>query len=194
LGGDTPEASIEKISSNIIKVNVSLDLDRTVEQDDWQINITPGFIPDFHWTPHLTPTDDHIISQHAFRSPAMAVSNKQQQLIVIPDLDILKKDLPVKWYMDLDAKNNILTLGVSNYKVKEHVLFTRDNGSVFPEGKFEFGFYLMSYEDETSLFNPWRNILSFLWDRWGMELYKEGQPIKGSLEPYVKHTYNWAFN
>ncbi|MDX1285609.1 MAG: hypothetical protein R3182_11375, partial [Draconibacterium sp.] len=189
-----PEINVEVISSNIIKVNLELDINETIKQDDWKINIKPAFQPDFHWSPHLTPTDDHIISQHVFRSPALIISDKQNQLSIIPDLDLLRQNTGSPWYMDLNAMNNQLILGISNYKVKEHVLFIREKGTEFLAGKFKYGFYILADKKENGEINPWRNVSSFLWKKWGRPLYQQGQPIKGSLQPYVEHTYNWAFN
>ena len=194
LGTYEPEISIETLSDELVRVNLTYHLDAAVRQDDWQVYITPKFQPAFHWAPHLTPTDTNIISQHVFRAPALIVADQQKQVVVIPDLDLLKNNSPVKWYMDLDAEDNVLTLGASEYGRAHHVLFTKDTGMVIPQGDFQFGFYLMAQQDSASLFNPWRKPLAFFWERWGQPLYESGEPIQGSLEPYVQHTYNWAFN
>ena len=152
------------------------------------------FSADFHWSPHLTPTDEHIISEHVFRAPALVVSGEGKQLTILPDIDIIQQEAPVNWYMDMDAINNKLSLGLSQYKVREHVLFVRDSGAVYPPGKLEFGFYMIASDKAEDFANPWRKILSFYWDNWGRPLFESGEPSKGSLEPYVEHTYNWAFD
>jgi len=61
-----------------VKVSVSFELSDSIKQDDWQVSITPAFNPDFHWAPHLTPTNEHIIAQHVFRSPAVIVSSSKK--------------------------------------------------------------------------------------------------------------------
>ncbi|MEX2335992.1 MAG: hypothetical protein WD555_01820 [Fulvivirga sp.] len=194
LGPYSPKVHYETISDNLVKVSLSWVLEDTLKQDDWQVNITPKFWPDFHWTPHLTPTSEHIIAQHVFRAPALIVSSPHQQLTIIPDLDVLKKKSPVDWYMDLNAPENILTLGFSESEVKEHVLYTRKSGAVYPPGPLEFGFFIMTSQDKADLFNPWRNVLSFFWENWGRQLYESAEPLeKRDLEPYVKYTYSWAF-
>ncbi len=34
-----------------------------------------------------------------------------------------------------------------------------------------------------------------MWNKWGAPLYRTGEPLhQPDLEPYVKQTYNWAFN
>jgi hypothetical protein len=195
LGAYHPEVSYEVLSDSLVKVALTWTLKDTLKQDDWQVNIFPGFKPSFHWAPHLTPTDEHIIAQHVFRAPALVLSSTQKQVTIIPDLDVLEDGAPVDWYMDLNAIENKLTLGLSESEVKEHVLYTRKPGAVYPPGKIKFGFYIMTDNDEASLFNPWRKALSFFWKKWGKPLYESGEPLlKKDLEPYVKHTYNWAFN
>ena len=139
----------------------------SLHQDDWQVNIVPGFVPEFHWAPHLTPTDNYIIAQHVFRAPALIVTSREKNLTIIPDLDLLNNDSPVDWYMDLDAPDNTLTLGLSKSEVKEHVLYVRTPGAVYPPGKISFGFYILYSEDEEDVRNPWRDALAFLWERWG---------------------------
>jgi hypothetical protein len=96
--------------------------------------------------------------------------------------------------MDLDAENETLVIGASKSRVPQHVLFTRDSGMVVKPPVFDFGFYVMVNDDKESLEDPWRKPLAFLWKNWGKALYDQGEPIKGNLETYVKHTYTWAFD
>ncbi|MDQ2863224.1 MAG: hypothetical protein M3R50_06165 [Bacteroidota bacterium] len=189
-----PTVKYNIISKNLVRVYVSWDLRDSVKQGDVQITIVPAFKPNFNWAPHLTPDDDHIIAQHVFRTPAMIGSSVNKQIIIIPDIDILKKGSPVDWYMDMNAPENKFTLGMSQSQVKEHVLFVRKAGAAYPRGRIEYGFYIMTANDKESLFDPWRKVLSFFWKNWGAPLYKSGAPLHHkNLEPYVEQTYNWAF-
>lgn len=196
IGGKPPEVSYQVFTDSLVKISLTWDLQDTVRQDDWQVVVSPAFKPDFHWAPHLTPTNDHIIAQHLFRSPALIVSSAEKQLTIVPDLDLLlKKTTPVDWYMDMNAPGNQLVLGMSRSKVKEHVLFTREAGAVYPPGKVTFGFYIMISDNEGAIFNPFRKVLSFFWTNWGDRLYENGEPLgRWDLDPYVKHTYSWAFD
>lgn len=194
LGNQKGEIIYEQISEHVTHVKITFTLAKGVEQDDWQMRVTPSFTPSFHWAPHLTPTPRHIIDQHLFRSPALILSDSNQVLTLIPDLDIMQQGTPVRWYLDLDAKQNMLTLGMSNSSVAEHVLFHRATGASYPAGLVEIGFYLMHHTDKASLENPFRAPLHFLWSRWGSPLYQSGNPVDGALETYVDHTYHWAFN
>lgn len=194
LGNEKGKQTVTVVSPGVMHVKLTFALEEPHQQDDWQIALTPAFTPTFHWAPHLTPTPHHIISQHVFRSPALIVSDDRQQLALIPDLDIMVEGTPVNWYLDLDAEQNKLILGMSNNRVEDHVLFRRAPGASYPEGVVEVGFYLLSTTVEEALANPFRKTLEFLWDRWGHSLYKNGNPLEGPLKPYVEHTYNWAFN
>jgi hypothetical protein len=194
LGGKIPEVSYSVVSENTVKVSVSIDLIDSVQQDDWQINIIPAFLPDFHWAPHLTPSEDHIIAQHAFRAPAMIVSSDERKLTLIPDLDILQKNSSVDWYMDMDAPNNTITLGMSESRVREHVLFVRESGAVFPPRKTEFGFYILVSDKKESIINPFRDAVAFLWNNWGNNAFQSMASGFTELEKYVEYTYNWAFD
>lgn len=193
LGTNDVQVGYSVVSENTLKVSVTFDLKDTIRQNDWQVNITPAFKPDFNWAPHLTPTENHIIAQHVFRSPALVVTSYNKQLTIIPDLDLLIKHQPVEWYMDMDAVGNKLTLGLSKSKVQEHVLFVRKPGAVYPPGKIEFGFYILVSDKKEDVFDPWRKVLSFLWGKWGQKQYEITALMSKHLEKYVEHTYNWAF-
>ncbi|WP_029905033.1 hypothetical protein [Prevotella sp. 10(H)] len=189
-----PKQTIQFLNDRILHIKLEYNLTEDIQEDDYQINITPAFKPDFSWAPHLTPTDRHVIDQHVFRSPAMIVSDKKKVLTIIPDIGILKKGSQMRWYMDMDAPNNILTLGMSNSRVSDHVLYEKTPGARYNKGVVEFGFYIIISSDIKDIQNPFRTPLSFFWERWGHQLYESGNPVKGDLEPYVKHTYNWAFS
>src|SRR5690554_5526942 len=93
-------SKVTVIDENILHFNITFSLSNDVRQEDWRVVITPGFEPSFHWAPHLTPTDHHIVEQHVFRSPALIVNDDSRSFMLIPDLDIMKKGTPVRWYMD----------------------------------------------------------------------------------------------
>ncbi len=194
LGNTKGSVTIRQVDKNTAHVKIVFALNDSVAQDNWQLDIIPSFKPNFHWAPHLTPTDKNIIAQHVFRSPALIASDNKQVLIVIPDPNIINKKPAVRWYMDMNAPENVLTLGMSDSRVSDHVIYERQAGAVYPAGEVEFGFYLMVYNDKESIQNPFRRTTSFFWNRWGSNLFVNGNPAKGSLMPYVEHTYHWAFN
>jgi len=193
IGGQLPQLSYQKIAPQVLKVRVSVDLPEDVRRDDWRIRILPAFQPTFHWAPHLTPSDSHIIAQHVFRAPMMMLTDQRKQLVIIPDVDLLNNTLARDWYMDMDATKNQLTLGRSLAQVGEHVLFKRKSGNTYTRGKFEFAFYVLAFDDREVAENPFRRPLAFYWKNWGADLFDKGEPISGDMETYVRHSYHWAF-
>jgi hypothetical protein len=203
-----------EIKSDLVMITLTFDLNSDVLQNDWQVVIKPSFKPDFNWAPHLTPTDSHIIDRHVFRTPALIAADTEKGLAVIPAVEIMTETGLPNWYMDMDALDNTLTLGMSNSKITGHVLYERNQGALYKRGKVEFAFYIYTY-DRDELKNPFRKPLSFFWERWGMglehtrenatESIKESylskynidkfkDEIKDGLAPYVEHTYRWAFD
>lgn len=194
LGGCAPVVEREQVNEHVHRYTFTFSLSEEIRQDDWQVRLTPAFEPVFHWAPHLTPTDRHVIDQHVFRSPAMIVQDGVRTLTLVPDLDLMSAKAPVKWYMDLDAERNRLTLGMSFTEVKEHVLFERASGAVYPAGTVKIGFYLLVSEDAEAIDNPWRLALDFLWSGWGSAAFRGGAPRIAPIERYIEHTYRWAFH
>lgn len=194
FGPYDPVVTITPQGNDMVKVSVSVDLDDTLKLDDWKISIRPSFKPTFHWAPHLTPTEDHIIAQHVFRAPALIVTDPDHYLALIPDLDLVGATGQPAWYMDMDAATNTLSLGISRSLVKEHVLFRKSPGQKVSPGQFRFAFYVMTSRSPELVADPWRQPLSFMYTSWFKPLASKGQPVPGSIEPYLKHTYNWAYN
>ena len=186
LGDAEFSSEVTQVDENILKIHIRFDLKDTVKQDDWQVRIKPAFKPEFNWAPHLTPTVNNIIDQHVFRSPALIATDQQRGIVIIPDLDILSRSGKNRWYMDMDAENNILSLGMSASKVSDQP------GAVYEGGIVEYGFYIIKYTEKQELANPFRLPLQFMWNKWGHDrLVKLSSE---DFEPYVKYTYNWAFN
>ena len=192
LGDQKVDVAVSMMHRNVAKVLIEITVTDTIQQDDWKVELTPSFTPTFHWAPHLTPTDDHIIAQHVFRAPALIMADKSRQVTIIPDLSLLNDHKGPDWYMDLNATENKLILGMSESAVKEHVLFVREEGAEYKSGTIKFGFYILLNDDKKALFNPWEQGLDFLWETWGQGAYD--QTDKLNLDPYVDDTYNWAFN
>ena len=194
LGGAVPKARLTRETGNLFRIRLEFDLPSEVAQDDWQIRIVPAFDPDFHWAPHLSPREGLVMDQHCFRSPALIAGAEARMVTLVPDLDVMLLEQPVRWYMDLDAPENTLMLGMSDTEVVRGQFYSRKPGAQFPAGKVTFGFYIYLPAGEEDIRNPWRPVLSLLWEKWGKTLFESGQPLSPDLDPYVKHTYNWAFN
>jgi hypothetical protein len=193
LGGVEPTVDVTRGADGIVRFRLTFDLPAAVAQDDFRVDVEPAFTPDFHWSPHLTPTSRHVVDQHSFRSPALIVSGPPCTLALVPDLDLLLEGSPARWYLDLDAPANKLTLGMSETDVEGHVFYVRKTGASYPKGEVRFGFLAFALTSSEARRNPFRPMLSYLWERYGRSLFANGQPLRSDLTPYVEHTYRWAF-
>ena len=196
LGGIESDINLKKLNSELYHLQITFQLDKDVTQDNWQINFKPKFTPNFNWAPHLTPEENDIIDQHAFRAPVVIVSDDENYLAILPDLNMMpKKDIPERRYLDMNAETNTITFGASCYQVRDHVLFERKKGAKYAKGVVEFGLFIMVSNDKNDIFNPWRKPMSFLWEKHGSAMFAKKEPIgQTDLTPFVEHTYNWAFN
>lgn len=194
IGNIPGTVAYQVVSADRLYVRITWNLPAAVSQDSLNVSVLPAFTPGFNWAPLLTPEKHHVIAQHVFRAPALIVANDAKLLSVVSDLDLLQQERSVPWYMDMDALRNQLVLGMGNTAVKEHVLFTRAPGAVFPKGRVSLGFYCLVSEKKDALQNPFQQTVSFLWSKWGTPLYREGELLQRTdLDPYVKQTYEWAF-
>ena len=170
-------------------INLSAELEEELPVGDWHVQICPSFPADFTYTPHLTPESDNVIDMHVFRSPAMMMGQGDKILCVLPVTDGVQ-DGANRYYMDLDALNNVMTLGITTTRKGAHVLYHRTNQAVLPKGPFLFQLRIMLLEGEATK-NPFRPVLSFYYEQYGKEDSKLLTPCSALL-PYVEHTYSWA--
>ncbi len=190
-----PVFEFKPVSKNVYHLQVSWENDMDISLPSWEICIEPKFQPNFHWAPHLTPTDNHIINQHVFRSAGMIVKDDKHMLSVIPDVSLLQKIPQVDWFMDLNAVDNKLSLGMANAKITDHILYEKETSSHFKSGRYEFAAYIMVDNNKSVIQNPFGRVNKWMWEEWGEELWKKKEPLGSvALEKYVEHTYNWAFN
>ena len=195
IGGVEPNLAIKKVKKGLYKLTYTYELDRDMQQNDVQIVLRPNFTPTFNWAPHLTPEDDFVIDQHVFRNPAMIVQDNSKSLTLLMDIENDFSNSGYRIYMDMNAIDNELILGMSQTHVHGHTLYKKKEGAIFKKGKKMISFYLMvSENDNHVLNNPFRDVLSFLWDAEGHEYYKQARSsdlIK--YERFSEHTYDWAF-
>ena len=176
------------------RIRLRWELNEALELDDLALSFQLHFDPEFWWAPHLAPEEGHVIAQHVFRSPALISASSQGAFILVPDLDICGQNRDTPWYMDFDAQEKRMVLGMSLTDVPEHVLFRKIPGMKLGPGFVDLSFYLLWLKEKGDLFNPWSTVSSFLWDRWGKPLYDQGEPTRIPLERYVEHCHAWAFD
>ncbi|MDD3411217.1 MAG: hypothetical protein PHY12_10460 [Eubacteriales bacterium] len=191
LPGAGPRAECVRESANRFLLRITAELEQETAAGDWQLCVRPAFAPDFSYTPHLTPTPEHVIDMHVFRTPALMMGQGGRVLCVMPVLDGVANDAN-RQYMDLDFPHRVMTLGITTTEVHEHVLYRRTNRAVLPKGAFCFEVRLLLLEGEEAA-NPYRSVLAFYWETYGRADCAR-LPACPALLPYVRYTYGWAFD
>jgi hypothetical protein len=194
LAGQPPTITTADVGDGWQRVRLTWQLDQPVQQDELAIAFHLTFEPDFWWAPHLAPREGDCIAQHVFRSPALIAARGAEILVIVPDLDICGRNPDTPWFLDLNAPERTLWLGMSQTTIPEHVRYQKRGGMTFAAGEVSLGFYWLAYTDDQQPRNPWRRVTQFLWERYGRPLYDQGQPLTVPLDRYVEHVYNWAFN
>ncbi len=194
LAGQAATITTEELGDGWQRVRLTWQLDQPVQQDELTITFPLDFSPDFWWAPHLAPRAGDCIAQHVFRSPALIAAKGSDVLVIVPDLDICGSNPETPWFMDVDAPQRTLALGMSKTTIPEHVRYAKTGGMTFAPGEVSLGFFWTAYRDAATPLNPWRRVSQFLWDRYARTLYVQGQPLTVPLDRYVEHVYTWAFD
>ncbi len=157
--------------------------------DDWQLSFVTDRRPDFCWAPQLTPEDGHVIDRQVFRCPAAVFAGQGWVTALLPDLGVMAAS-PQRWYMDVDAPESRLSLGMGEAAVDGHVLFRRMPGQVLRGTETHIACFLFHSEAPEDVENPFRAILDFYWRAEGEPLYLSApQPPYAA---YCAHAYAWA--
>jgi hypothetical protein len=120
---------------------------------------------DYAWAPSLRPENDHIISEEAFKSPAIVVQRKKLLAALMPDPD-LPRLLPVS--LDLDLQNGLLSAPILAYGFcasEPDGFFSYHDRSMLlrPEDRtLKLGFWLHLNADAKT-FNGFEPVQGFIW-------------------------------
>lgn len=190
-GEAEPVFSAAELQDHLWRCTVECRLDQACSQPDFCVSLTAGFTPDFYWAPHLTPEDGNIAARHIFRTPAVILKNRQYGLTLIPDVRVLDAQ-PVPAYLDMDAFEQKMTIGLADARIEGHVLYRRAKETVYPKGRLRIAFFMIADMEPPE--NPFRRVLSFFWDTYGKNDFFRLTEPKRDLSPYISHTYDWAFS
>jgi len=188
-----PEVTVTDAGQGWQRVRMAWRVAEPVQQDEVAVRVALNFEPDFWWAPHLAPADGYIMAQHVFRSPALIAAKGADTFVLVPDLEICGANEAQPWFMDLDAPERTLVLGLARSDLDTHVLYRKAPGMTLGPGTVELGFFVTACADEGECRNPWGRVTRFLWARYGHPLFEQGQPHTVPLDQYVKRTYHWAF-
>lgn len=155
------------------------------------------------WKPHLCPEEGMVIGDAVFRSPAIVFERGMDTFALIPDLHQLGAWRRVPHVMDFVLPERELFYGLAHYEKTGHVYhrLTQRRCPV-EQGQELFRFYVVLWEGA----GGGRSLIPvsrWLWERFARpaaalpaiqaELGKSLTAALQELEPYARHTYDWAF-
>ncbi len=147
------------------------------------------------WVPHLAPTPDHVMGDHAFRSPAIVLANRRIAIALVPDLDDVARQYTagVRTWLDYDHPNSTVTLAAGSYKVSGHVLYKRADLS-YAGQSIKLRMHVVTSTAAQDLENPYGLAARWLWNRWGRPRHQVGGSQRASIDTYAKYIARWAFS
>ncbi|MBO9606577.1 MAG: hypothetical protein J7639_11520 [Paenibacillaceae bacterium] len=176
-----------------VDVSVASGGDGTIAGALLRMPLAPGL--QCVWKPHLCPEPDMAIADRVFRSPAIVLEDERRLVALIPDLDALRPSGPLPHAMDYALPGHELVYGLCACEERGHVYYGLRPEPVAAE-RASFRFYLAEWNKPAGAARrDLRPVERFLWRQFARREMAERRtpPVPAALEPYMEHTYGWAF-
>lgn len=198
------QINISEYAENIIHFEVELKTDSLIAVKDLFMQLK--FLPqnpdswskcrkDFHWVPNIKSSPLQVASDHVFRSPVILMMYDSVGVALIPDLDLLPKNRPAPYYLDMRFPENDapeIIYGISKYQVEPHQYYSKsDEPFVVKKGRIKMGFYLI-INPNISKNELLRETNSFLWEKFGDKYINRHEPQTVPFKQYAKYGYGMA--
>ena len=208
--GHSMEMQLQLKSDNHLYVTVRDRL--SADQDSLrigQIMTHLFFIPDgkaegsvepleFAWIPNLHRTEEGVVGDHFFRSPAVILFNEGLYVSMIPDLDLFAKNHVIQHAMDFRtfATGRIeaprLSFGICPYEVDGHIYTKHRPDFTVPFNGKEISYAFNLFMGKTDSRNEVTKMTTtFLWDTYGHKYFNDIRPQVLPFEEYGRqYTYH----
>lgn len=138
--------------------------------------------PDYVWTPCLRPAPRDVIADHCFRSPAVILQKNGVCCSLIPDVDLLSEEQPLRTAMDLmcgHKKGPKMSFGFVGWRTRGHVYYERDplKRVELEDSSLRYGFSLLTNVDEPEGMG-YRKVTRFMWNRYGRPRLRDTRPLQ----------------
>lgn len=162
-----------------------------------------GEDPEFTWAPNLRPSDDAVIGDIAFFSPAAIVQHGRYAAALMPDLDTLKRNRPMPAALDLDLTNGLLfapllSYGFCDYEATAGGRYFRHDITMsrrLDNNKLSYGFNIM-VDADCKRNSAYKQVARFLWGKHGRSATSARSTItnlKSEMVPDARGAYGlWA--
>ena len=196
------EITVDTISDGIYYVKLSLSGIQSRRIKDLQIEMffsdstrTNRIKNSFHWVPTLKKNRTHIISQHAFRSPAIILTDSSNAISIIPDIEKIEVYNKTPYYLDMDfgIDGTSVTYGVSNYKTDKHVYYQHSDSLFTLPEKIVLGLYVITSDQSTPL-DILTKTNSLLWETFASNYVDSLAPQVLPFREYAQRGYDMALD
>ena len=135
-----------------------------------------GEEPEFTWAPNLRPTNDAVIGDLAFFSPAAIVQHGRYAAALMPDVGMLSKNRPMPASLDLDLNNGLLfapllSYGFCDYEPAAGGSYFRHDISLsrrLDANRLVYGYDLI-VDADCKRESSGKQVARFLWQRYGSD-------------------------
>lgn len=199
----TQSIIVDTVGDGVYHATIALSTNEPLRIRDLKIRMR--FLPDstnhaevkqsFHWVPNLKKDSLDIISQHAFRSPAIILTKNQTAASIIPDLEKINAYHQTPYYLDVKFSddNTSVTYGLSNYQVDKHVYYERKDSLFTLPTKIELGLYIISSE-QSSPSDILAKTNSLLWNTFASHYVDSLSPQVLPFREYAEKGYDMALS
>jgi len=150
--------------------------------------------PKHLWMPHLSPTDDHVMGDHSFRSPAMILADDRVAVAFIPDLDDVAAGHQSGWktWMNYHHPERRIVFAAGNYRTEGHVFYVADPVA-YTGQEVRLRVHVLASRAAADLKNPYGMAARWIWQRWGRPRHQAGGSQSAPIERYAEYIRRWAF-
>jgi hypothetical protein len=147
------------------------------------------------WVPHVAPSDEYVIADHAFRSPALIVASDEVALALIPDVDDVRRAHESGWatWMDYDHPARTVTFAAGAYRHADHHVLFWPADAEYSGQEIELRVHVLTSDEAADLENPYGMVARWIWERWGSPRLAEGGSQLAPLNRYAQYINRWAF-
>ncbi|MFN3648450.1 MAG: hypothetical protein ACK47B_02625 [Armatimonadota bacterium] len=151
--------------------------------------------PEQLWVPHVTPEPGFVIADHSLRSPALVFADRRAALVVVPDVDDLRRlqEAGLRTWLDYDHPTRTITAAVGQYRVGGFHVGYQPTTLAYRGQEPRLRLHVLTSTKAEDLANPYRLASAFLWERWGRPGYLRGGSQRAPISTYNRYITRWAF-
>lgn len=121
------------------------------------------------YKPHLTPSDDMVVSEEVFRSPVMITQDESIMHAMFPDFGDIEKPHPIPYFMNYDIKRSSFLYGMGKTNIVGHVYYQLAEYSFELNAPHSFSIGLIEVKNPDNTPRDFSRVSKLLFDLYGDE-------------------------